>query len=89
MARPASLFLGIGRDTFKAWVDGDADRDKARAVYDSVAQLRVGEGWVWAAGSGGTVEAAAGIRGIDQGRPRDQGDGEALRRGRDLERQLA
>jgi uncharacterized protein len=36
------------RDAIKAWVDGNADRDKARAVYDSLAQLRVGEGWIWA-----------------------------------------
>ncbi len=36
------------RDAIKAWVDGNADRDKARDVYDSLAQLRVGEGWIWA-----------------------------------------
>ena len=36
------------RDAIKAWVDGNADRDKARDVYDSLAQLGVGEGWVWA-----------------------------------------
>jgi DNA-binding transcriptional regulator YiaG len=35
------------RDAIKAWVDGNADRDKARAVYESLA-LRVGEGWIWA-----------------------------------------
>jgi hypothetical protein len=27
------------RDAIKAWVDGNADRDKSRAVYDSIAQL--------------------------------------------------
>jgi ribosome-binding protein aMBF1 (putative translation factor) len=36
------------RDAIKAWVDGNADRDKARDVYDSLAHLRVGEGWIWA-----------------------------------------
>jgi hypothetical protein len=36
------------RDAVKAWVDGNADRDQARKVYDSLAKLRVGEGWVWA-----------------------------------------
>ena len=36
------------RDAVKAWVDGNADRDQARAVYDSLARLRVGEGWIWA-----------------------------------------
>ncbi len=36
------------RDAIKAWVDGNADRDQARKVYDSLAQLRVGEGWIWA-----------------------------------------
>ena len=36
------------RDAIKAWVDGNADRDMARDVYDSLAHLRVGEGWIWA-----------------------------------------
>lgn len=36
------------RDALKAWVDGNADRGQAKAVYDSLASLRVGEGWVWA-----------------------------------------
>ena len=36
------------RDAIKAWVDGNADRDQARAVYDSLARLRTGEGWIWA-----------------------------------------
>jgi ribosome-binding protein aMBF1 (putative translation factor) len=36
------------RDAIKAWVDGNADRDKARDVYDSLAHLKVGEGWLWA-----------------------------------------
>lgn len=36
------------RDAVKAWVDGNADRDKAKLVYDSLAKLPVGEGWIWA-----------------------------------------
>jgi len=36
------------RDAIKAWVDGNADRDQARKVYDSLAALPVGEGWIWA-----------------------------------------
>lgn len=36
------------RDAIKAWVEGNADRDKARDVYASMAELKVGEGWVWA-----------------------------------------
>jgi ribosome-binding protein aMBF1 (putative translation factor) len=36
------------RDAVKAWVDGNADRDQARKVYDSLARLPVGEGWIWA-----------------------------------------
>ncbi len=36
------------RDAVKAWVDGNADRDQARKVYDSLAKLPVGEGWIWA-----------------------------------------
>src|SRR3954470_15421731 len=36
------------RDAVKAWVDGNADRDQAKAVYGSLASLQVGEGWVWA-----------------------------------------
>src|SRR5581483_1548417 len=36
------------REAIKAWVEGNADRDKAREVYDSLAALPVGEGWVWA-----------------------------------------
>jgi uncharacterized protein len=36
------------RDAIKAWVDGNADREKARDVYESLAHLRVGEGWIWA-----------------------------------------
>jgi uncharacterized protein len=36
------------RDAVKAWVDGNADRDQARVVYDSLAKLPVGEGWIWA-----------------------------------------
>lgn len=35
------------RDAIKAWVEGNADRDKAREVTDSLAKLAVGEGWVW------------------------------------------
>jgi uncharacterized protein len=29
-------------------VDGNADRDQARKVYESLAALPVGEGWIWA-----------------------------------------
>jgi DNA helicase HerA-like ATPase len=36
------------RDAIKAWVEGNADRAKAREVYDSLASLPVGTGWVWA-----------------------------------------
>jgi hypothetical protein len=36
------------RDAVKAWVDGNGDRDKAREVFDTLASLDVGEGWVWA-----------------------------------------
>lgn len=36
------------RDATKAWVDGNADRDQARKVYESLAALPVGEGWIWA-----------------------------------------
>jgi hypothetical protein len=36
------------RDAIKAWVEGNADRDQANAVMDSLASLPVGTGWVWA-----------------------------------------
>ena len=36
------------RDAIKAWVDGNADRDQARKVYEGLASLPVGEGWIWA-----------------------------------------
>jgi DNA-binding transcriptional regulator YiaG len=36
------------RDAVKAWVDGNADREQAKAVYGSLASLPVGEGWIWA-----------------------------------------
>lgn len=36
------------RDTMKAWVEGNADRDKAKEVMASLATLATGEGWVWA-----------------------------------------
>lgn len=35
------------RDAIKAWIDGNADRDQAKKVYDSLAKLPVGEGWIW------------------------------------------
>ncbi|MCW2309678.1 ATP-binding protein [Rhodobium gokarnense] len=35
------------RDAIKAWVDGNADNDRAREVIESLASLSVGEGWVW------------------------------------------
>jgi ribosome-binding protein aMBF1 (putative translation factor) len=46
------IALGItspqDRDAIKAWVAGNADRDQAKKVYDSLAKLAVGEGWIWA-----------------------------------------
>jgi DNA helicase HerA-like ATPase len=36
------------RDAVKAWVDGNADREQAKRVYESLARLPVGEGWIWA-----------------------------------------
>ena len=46
------IALGItspqDRDAIKAWVEGNADREQARKVYDSLAGLPVGEGWIWA-----------------------------------------
>jgi ribosome-binding protein aMBF1 (putative translation factor) len=36
------------REAIKAWVDGNADRDQAKKVYNSLASLPVGEGWIWA-----------------------------------------
>lgn len=36
------------RNAIKAWVDGNADSDQAKEVYDSLAKLPVGEGWIWA-----------------------------------------
>ena len=32
----------------RAWVEGNADREASREVFDSLAKLPVGEGWVWA-----------------------------------------
>ena len=46
------ITLGItspqDREAVKAWVEGNADREKAKTVIDSLASLRVGEGWIWA-----------------------------------------
>jgi uncharacterized protein len=46
------LALGVtspqDRDAIKSWVEGNADRDQAKEVFQSLASLRVGEGWVWA-----------------------------------------
>ena len=46
------IALGVAspqdRDAIKAWVDGNADRDQAKGVYESLARLPVGEGWIWA-----------------------------------------
>lgn len=36
------------RDAIKSWVEGNADRDTAKTVMESLAVLPVGEGWVWA-----------------------------------------
>jgi DNA-binding transcriptional regulator YiaG len=35
------------RDAIKAWVDGNADREQAKKVHNSLAKLPVGEGWIW------------------------------------------
>lgn len=35
------------RDAVKAWVEGNGDRDLAKQVFDTLAGLDVGEGWVW------------------------------------------
>ena len=49
-----SVLIALGvtspqdREAIKAWVEGNGDRDKARAVYESLASLPRGEGWVWA-----------------------------------------
>lgn len=46
------VVLGItspqDRAAVQAWVEGNADRDQAKSVVDSLASLKVGEGWVWA-----------------------------------------
>ena len=46
------IALGItspqDRDAIKAWVEGNADRDQAKEVYETLAKLPVGEGWLWA-----------------------------------------
>ena len=36
------------RDAIKAWVEGQADRGKSKEVFDTLAGLPVGTGWVWA-----------------------------------------
>lgn len=36
------------REAVKAWVDGNGDRDQAKAVFDTLAGLEVGEAWVYA-----------------------------------------
>jgi ribosome-binding protein aMBF1 (putative translation factor) len=36
------------REAIKAWVDGNADRGHDRKVYESLAALPAGEGWIWA-----------------------------------------
>lgn len=45
------VVLGISspqdRAAVQAWVEGNADRGQAKAVVDSLASLKVGEGWVW------------------------------------------
>jgi uncharacterized protein len=35
------------RDALKAWVEGNGDREQAKMVYNTLANLKVGEGWVW------------------------------------------
>lgn len=36
------------RKAIEAWVEGNADKSEAKAVTSSLANLSVGEGWVWA-----------------------------------------
>lgn len=36
------------RNALKAWVEGQADAAQAKAVFDSLARLPRGEGWLWA-----------------------------------------
>lgn len=36
------------RKAVEDWIKGAGDKDKASEVLDSLAQLRMGEGWVWA-----------------------------------------
>ncbi len=45
------------RDAVKAWVDGNGDKDRAREVFDTLAQLGVGEAWVYASEEG-TIKRA-------------------------------
>ena len=40
------------RDAVKAWVDGNGDKEKAKAVFDTLAQLSVGQAWVYAPDQG-------------------------------------
>ncbi len=35
------------RKAVKEWIDGAADPDQGKAVLDSLAQLKKGDGWVW------------------------------------------
>jgi hypothetical protein len=49
-----SVLIALGvtspqdRDAIRAWVEGNGDRDKAKEVYETLAALPRGEGWVWA-----------------------------------------
>lgn len=40
------------RDAVKTWIEGNADRNETKVVTDSLADLKVGEGWVWAPDQG-------------------------------------
>ena len=46
------IALGVSspqdRAAIQAWIEGNADKSRAREVTDTLASLRVGEGWVWA-----------------------------------------
>jgi Mn-dependent DtxR family transcriptional regulator len=46
------IALGISspqdRAAIQAWIEGNADKSRAREVTDTLASLKVGEGWVWA-----------------------------------------
>ncbi len=40
------------------WIEGQADRTEGRRILGALPQLRCGEGWVWAPGSGVLAQMA-------------------------------